>query len=100
MSSHFFAPYILQPTGLTKNSKILIDNIFLNSIGFRTFSINLISLISDHLAQLLILKDFHHKSTVTNNIVYEKNYQFFNDNKFKNDFKNITWENNLPQVNL
>ena len=58
MSSHFFAPYILQPTGLTKNSKTLIGNIFLNSTGFKTFSINLISLISDHPAQLLILKDF------------------------------------------
>ena len=68
MSSHFFAPYIFQPTRLIKISKILIDNIFLNSIEFETFSRNLTSQISDHLPQLLILKDFHRKSTVTSNI--------------------------------
>ena len=43
-----FFSYILEPTRLTKNSKILIDNIFLNSFEFETFSGNLISLISDH----------------------------------------------------
>ena len=100
MSSNFFAPHILQPTRLTKNSKTLNDNIFLNSIEFETFSRNLTSPISDHLPQLLILKDFHRKSTVTNNIVYASNYQFFNDNEFKNHLKNIPWENILSQVNL
>ena len=95
MSSHFFAPYILQPTRLTKSSKTLINNIFLNSIEFETFSRK-----SDHLPQLLILKDFHYKSIVTNNIVYERNYRFFNDNKFKDDLRNIPWENILSQVNL
>ena len=35
-SSHFFVPYILQPTRLTKISKILINNIFLNFIKFNT----------------------------------------------------------------
>ena len=98
--SEIFAPCILQPTRLTKNSKTLIVNIFLNSIEFETFSGNLTSLISDHLPQLLILKDFHRKSTVANNIVYERNYQFFNDDEFKNDLKSIPWENILSQVNL
>ena len=69
------------------SSRTLIDNIFLNSIEFETFSGNLTSIISDHLPQLLILKDFHRKSIVTNNIVYERNYQLFNDNEFKNDLK-------------
>ena len=36
ISSHFFVPYILQPTRLTKNSKTLINNIFLNSTEFET----------------------------------------------------------------
>ena len=100
MTYHFFAPDILQPTRLTKNSKTLIDNIILNSIEFETFSRNLTSLISDHLPQLLILKDFHRKSAVTDNIVYERNYRFFNYNVFKNDLKSIPWENILSQVNL
>ena len=99
MSSHFFAPYILQPTRLTKNSKTLI-NIFLNSIECEIFSGNLTSLISDHTLQLLILIDFHCKFTVTNNIVYERNYRFFIINDIKNDLKIIPWENILPQVKL
>ena len=89
MSSHLFVYYILQPKRLTKNSKTLIDNIFLNSIEFETFFKNLTSVISGYLPQLLILKDFHRKSPVTDNIAYEGNYRFFNDNEFKNDLKRI-----------
>ena len=73
ISSHFFALYIVQWTRLTKNSKTLIDDIFLNFTEFKTFSGNLTFLISDHLPQLLILKYFYFKSTATNNIVYERN---------------------------
>ena len=76
MSSCFFAPYILQPTRMTKTLKTLIDDIFLNSIEFETFSGNLSTLIYDHFPQLLLPKDFHRISTVTNNIFYERNYQF------------------------
>ena len=50
LSSNFFAPYILQPTRLVKISKTFIDNIFLNSIEFSTFSGNLTSQISGHLS--------------------------------------------------
>ena len=77
LSSNFFAPYILQPTKLTKNSKTLIDNIFLNSIEFNTFSGNLTSQILDHLLQFLILKDFYHKTLINNNNAFERNYRFF-----------------------
>ena len=63
MSSHFFAPYILQPIRFTKNPKTLIDTTFQNFIELETFSGNLTSRISDHLPHLLILKDFHRKST-------------------------------------
>ena len=73
MSSHFFASYILQQTKLTKKPKTLIDNIFLNSVEFETLSGNLASLMSDNLPQLLILKDFHCKDTVTNHFLYERN---------------------------
>ena len=96
MSSHLFAPYILQATRLTKISETLIDNIFLNSIEVETFSGNFTSLISDYPPKLLILKDFHRKSTVRNNIVYKRNYRFFKGSKFKNDLKSIPLENILP----
>ena len=64
LSSNFFAPYMLQPTKSTRHSKTLIENIFLNSIEFSTFSGNLTSQISDYLPQSLILKDFYHKTLI------------------------------------
>ena len=91
LSLTFFAPFILQPTRLAENSKTLIDNIFLNSIEFDTFSGNLTSHISDHLRQFLILKDFYHKILINSNDVFERNYRFFNHDKFKNDLKDIPW---------
>ena len=66
MSSYFFAPYILQPIRFTKNPKTLIDTTFQNFIELETFSRNLTSRISDDLPDLLILKDFHRKSTCCN----------------------------------
>ena len=46
-----------------------INNILLNFI--------------DHFPQLLILTNFHLKSIITNNVVYGRNYRFFNNSKFK-----------------
>ena len=66
MSSHFIAPYILQPIRFAKNPKTLIDNTFQSFIELETFSRNLTSRISDHIPHLLILKDFHRKSTYCN----------------------------------
>ena len=82
LPSNFLAPYILQPTRLAKYSKTVIDDIFLNSIEFNTFSGNLTSQISDHLPQFLILKDFYHKILINSNNVYELNYRFFNHDEF------------------
>ena len=55
LASNSFAPYILQPTRLTSNSKTLIDNIFSNIISPEALSDNLISTISDHLPQFMIV---------------------------------------------
>ena len=72
----------------------------MTSIEFETFSRNLTSVISDHLPQLLILKDFHGKSTVTNNIACERNYQFSMTVNSRNDLKSVPWGNILSQVKL
>ena len=76
LSSNLFAPCILQPTSLAKDSKTLIDNIFKNSIEFNTFSGNLASQISDHLQQFLILKDFYHKILINSSNVFQGNSSF------------------------
>ena len=52
LSSHYFTPYILQPTRLQSMS--LIDNIFFNSLEYQSNSGNLLIEISDHLIQFLI----------------------------------------------
>ena len=54
--SHFIASNILQPTRLAKNYKSLIENIFINTIEFGSYSDNFTSQISDHLLQFVILK--------------------------------------------
>ena len=56
MTSHFFSPYIMQPTRLT--SKTLIDNIFINSIDYISFSRNITIQLSDHLFQFVTLQGF------------------------------------------
>ena len=74
ISSHFFAPYILQSARLMKNSKKLIDNIFINTIVFCSYSGNLIFQILEHLLDCVILKYFlrkfqikmTHMSVITN----------------------------------
>ena len=103
----FFARYILQLTRLTKNSKTLTDNIFLISIEFNTISGNLTSQISDHLLQFLILKDFYHKTLINSNnvrnwtkLIIEQNYRFFNHDEFKNDLKDILYDNILSSDDI
>ena len=56
LSSHLFTPYVLQPTRLT--SKSLIDNIFFNSLEYKSNSGNMFLELCDHLIQFLILEGF------------------------------------------
>ena len=62
--SHFFASYILQPTRLAKNSKSLIENIFINTIEFGSYSGNFTSQILGHLLQFVILKRLPKKASI------------------------------------
>ena len=52
-----FLPYIYKPTKITNTSKTLIDNIFYNKIEKYAASGNLVTHISDHLAQFLIIPE-------------------------------------------
>ena len=97
LSSYFFAPYILQPTRLGKNYKTLINNIFINTLEFGSYSGNFISQISDDLLQFVILKDFLRKPPSNQSDSFELNYKFFYDDEFKDDLKNIPWQNILSQ---
>ena len=50
-------PHILKPTRITGNSAPLIDNIFFNSIKYHTVSGNILTDISDHLPNFLIIDE-------------------------------------------
>ena len=55
LNSFFLLPYILEPTRITERSATLIDNIFANTYAMNAISGNLVSKISDHLPQFLIV---------------------------------------------
>ena len=56
MVSNYLLPHILHPTRVTDHSATIIDNIFSNNCELDTLSGNLLSKISDHFLQFLIIK--------------------------------------------
>ena len=57
MHSNFLLPHISSPSRVTPRSQTLIDNIFSNKIEVESFSGNIITRVSDHYAQFLLLKN-------------------------------------------
>ena len=64
-----------------KNLQQFIDNIFLNSIEFKSYIGNVTTKISDHIFQLLILWDFYQKTFVQVNEIFKRNYIFLNNDE-------------------
>ena len=54
--SHYLLPHILHPTRITDHSATIMDNIFSNSLETDTISGSLLSQISDHFPQFLVIK--------------------------------------------
>ena len=92
MTSHFFAPYIMQPTRLM--SKTLIDNIFINSIDYISFSGNITIQLSDHLFQFVTLQGFFKDLPKKINI-YERNIKYFNEREFEEELNKMNWDSIL-----
>ena len=91
LNSHFFTPYILQPTRL--RSKTLIDNIFFNSLEYQSISGNLFIEISDHLIQFLILQGFVKERSLPQNNLYRRDFTNFNEREFKEKILEMNWDN-------
>ena len=53
--SHYLLPHILPPTHITDHSVTVIDNSFSNNITFETVGGNIMTHISDHFPQFVIL---------------------------------------------
>ena len=75
VTSHFFTPFILQHTRL--KSKTLIDNIFINSVEYPSYSGNLTIQLSDHLFQF---------------VIFERNFKNFSEQEFNDKMKNTKWK--------
>ena len=91
MTSCFFVPYIQKPTCAVSSSATLIDNVFMDSVEFFTFSGNFCQL-ADHLLQFLVLKDFWVSYWPKHEQIFKRNYTFFRDNEFKNEINQIDWK--------
>ena len=80
MCSNFFAPYILQPT--RPSPKTLIDNTFLNTIDYSSYSGNLTIQLPDHLFQFVILEGFFKEHVPKKLNLKESNFKYFNEREF------------------
>ena len=80
MTSHNYSPYILQPSRL--QAKTLIDNIFVNSLEYRSSSGNLLIELSDHLVQYLILEEFHKENKKPEPNILKRDFSNFNEHEF------------------
>ena len=80
-------PYILQPT--RPISKTLIDNIFLNTIEYVSYSGNITIQLADHLFQFVLLDGFFRDAQTKNHNIKERNFKNFNEREFLEAIKNI-----------
>ena len=85
--SNNFLPCINQPTRISAHSSTLIDNIFTNLINATIVSGNILTQISDHLPQFLILQNVN--ITQNKSTVFKSDYSNFNEINFVHDFNEI-----------
>ena len=68
LHTNFLLPYISTPSRVTPHSRTLIDNIFSNNIEDGLISGKIITTISDHCAQFLLMKNMKIKQKETTDI--------------------------------
>ena len=69
-------------------SKTLIDNIFLNTIEYVSYSGNITIQLADHL-QCVLLEGFFHDALTKNHNIKERNFKHFNERAFLEAILNI-----------
>ena len=70
---------------------MLIDNIFSNNIEDGSKSGNVVTTISDHYAQFLLLQNLNNKSPIKNGI-YHQDFKKLNKNNLERDLVNTNWD--------
>lgn len=80
-------PYVVHPTRVSDNSSTIIDNIFANVFDQETVSGNILTQITDHFPQFLIVK---HAGITYKNLSYSyHDFSKLNAERFQNDFANL-----------
>ena len=92
--ANFLLPYISTPSRVTTHSRTLIDNIFSDNIEDGIISGNIISTISDHYAQFLLMKNMKIKQKETTDI-YCHDFKNINEVQFESELCNIDWKSVL-----
>jgi len=87
MNSNYLLPYILQPTRVTDRSATLIDNMFANTFNFNALSGNLVTKISDHFPQFLIIEDLKVNYASLN--YYKHDYSHFCEETFVDEVSHL-----------
>ena len=85
---------ITSPTRLTSRSQTLIGNIFSSVINDDCVAGSLISPISDHHAQFLIISNYR----ITQNSkkdIYQRTFKHFSSKRFITDLEKVNWDNIL-----
>ena len=85
MLSNYLLPYILHPTRVTDHSATVIGNIFSNNTVFDSVSGNIMTHVSDHFPQFIILNKIN---IIYKNCSYAKrDFSKFNEQAFINTFE-------------
>ena len=85
--SNNFLPCIILPTRISNNSVTIIDNTFTNVTNSKITSGNILTHISDHFPQFLILENANISQKKQD--ILKRDYSSFNDNSFLNDFTKL-----------
>ena len=91
MYASFLLPYISAPSRVTPRSKTLTDNIFSNIIEDGGISGNIVTTISDHYTQFLLLRNVNDKNP-TKSEIYVQDFKKLNRNNLESDLINTNWD--------
>ena len=98
MNSNYLLPYILKPTRVTDRSATLIDNIFANTYNSNALSGNLVTKISDHFPQFLIIEDLKVNYASLN--YYKHDYSHFSEETFVDEVSHLDFSSIYNYSNL
>ena len=82
-----FLPYIIHPSRVSGNSSSLIDKIFANISDNESISGNIMTQITDHFPQFLIVK--HTGISYKNLLYYQHDFSNLNEENLLNDFAHL-----------